>query len=131
MAILAAARWLTFIVFLVGTNRVEPGIWRAPQFDREQLGRLLDLGSWITITNLVSPLLVYCDRFIIGTLVSASLVAYYTTPQDAISRVLALPIAMAATLYPAIGCWRSRSPWQQRCTQRSPCAMPSNHSRAS
>jgi O-antigen/teichoic acid export membrane protein len=60
------------------------------------------MGSWITISNVVSPFLSYCDRFLIGSLLSVTAVAYYTTPQDAITKLLVLPAAIVSVLFPFI-----------------------------
>lgn len=67
------------------------------------LRRLLSFGGWLTITNVVSPLMTSVDRFVIGSLVAVSQVAYYTTPYEIVMRVLVLPGALSATLFPLLG----------------------------
>lgn len=102
MGILVGARSLTFLSFAYGAWHVEKSIRTRPHFDKSSLGRMLKLGSWITITNVISPILVYCDRFFIGSILSVTSVAFYTTPQDTITKLLALPIAMVTVLFPYI-----------------------------
>lgn len=69
-------------------------------FDREQLGPLLTSGGWLTVSNIISPLMGYADRFIIGGTLSAGLVAYYTTPNEMITKIWIIPGALTAVLFP-------------------------------
>lgn len=67
-----------------------------------QFTLLLREGGWITVTNIVGPLMVTFDRFAVGALVSLAAVAHYTLPQEAALRLLLVPLALAATIYPAL-----------------------------
>ncbi len=58
-------------------------------------------GGWMTLSNVISPFMGYVDRFIIGGVVSAAAVAYYTTPQEIILRLWIVPGALTAVLFPA------------------------------
>jgi O-antigen/teichoic acid export membrane protein len=70
---------------------------------KPMLLRLFRFGGWMTLTNMVSPLMSYMDRFVIGALVSVSVVAYYTTPHELVMRLLIIPGALATTLFPVFG----------------------------
>lgn len=63
---------------------------------------LVHYGGWITVSSLLGPIIVYADRFVIGYLVSAAAVSYFSVPSDALSRVLVLPVSMASAAFPAI-----------------------------
>jgi O-antigen/teichoic acid export membrane protein len=67
-----------------------------------QFALLLREGGWITVTNVVGPLMVTFDRFAVGGLVSLAAVAHYTMPQEAALRLLLVPLALATALYPAL-----------------------------
>jgi O-antigen/teichoic acid export membrane protein len=69
---------------------------------RAAVGKLLRFGGWITVTNIVGPLMVYFDRFLIGTLLTMSAVAYYTTPFEVITRLWIVPEALVGVLFPAL-----------------------------
>jgi O-antigen/teichoic acid export membrane protein len=60
------------------------------------------LSGWITVTNIIAPLIVYVDRFLIGTLISAKAITYFATPFEIISKVLLIPSAIVGVLYPVI-----------------------------
>jgi O-antigen/teichoic acid export membrane protein len=58
--------------------------------------------SWLSITNIVSPLMVSMDRFVIGSLMTLSAVAYYTASYTAMSRLLILPSSVVRALLPEV-----------------------------
>lgn len=62
---------------------------------------LLRVGGWITVSNVVGPLMVYLDRFLIGAVLGATAVAYYATPFEVVSRLWVVPGAIAAVYFPA------------------------------
>lgn len=80
---------------------VFPELRARPRFDREELRALLRFGGWVSVSNAVSPLLMYLDRIAIAVLVSMSAVTAYTAPFEAVTRLSLVPAALAATLFPA------------------------------
>jgi len=69
-------------------------------FKLQVLKTLLSFGSWITLSNIVSPLMVYADRFILSSTLGASRVAFYTAPAEAVARMGIVPGALAKVLFP-------------------------------
>jgi len=63
--------------------------------------QLFSFGGWIMISSFISPILVYFDRFFIGSIISMTAVTFYTAPYEAITRLLIIPISMTMTLFPA------------------------------
>jgi O-antigen/teichoic acid export membrane protein len=57
-------------------------------------------GGWITISNVISPLMLYSDRFVLATLVSPKAVAWYVTSQEVLLRTMVIPAALAGVLFP-------------------------------
>lgn len=62
---------------------------------------LYETGGWMTVSNIVSPLMGYIDRFFIGVLVSATAVAYFATPQELVTKIWILPGALTTVLFPS------------------------------
>ncbi|MFQ6673574.1 MAG: flippase, partial [Fidelibacterota bacterium] len=87
-------------MYLVLSLRVFPILRRKPLFKSLALRKLLSYGGWITITGVISPVLVYMDRFFIGSILSITAVAFYAAPYDAIHRLRFLPIAVMKTFFP-------------------------------
>lgn len=63
---------------------------------------LLRFGGWLTVSSIVGPLIVYVDRFVLGATGSASTVGFYAAPFEIVSRLLIIPAALAAALFPAL-----------------------------
>lgn len=65
------------------------------------LPKLLRFGSWVTVSQLVSPALVYLDRLLIASFVSLGAVTLYTVPYEVMMRLRIIPSSLVTTLYPA------------------------------
>ncbi len=78
-----------------------PVLVRRLVFSRKAALALLGFGGWMTVTNVVGPLLTYLDRFLIGVLISATAVAYYATPYEVVTKLLVIPAALVGVLFPA------------------------------
>lgn len=53
------------------------------------------------VSSIVGPILVYLDRFLIGSLLTMSAVAYYSAPYEAVTRLWVIPASLTMTLFPA------------------------------
>jgi len=65
------------------------------------LAKLLKFGTWVSISQVISPLLVYLDRILIASFVSLGAVTLYTVPFEAMTRLRIVPSSLVNTLYPA------------------------------
>lgn len=81
--------------------KLPPG-WLKAEFSREKMRELLGFGAWMTVSNIISPLMVTADRFVISGVLGAAVVAYYTVPSEALVRVLVIPGALTAALFPRL-----------------------------
>lgn len=70
-------------------------------WNRKAFRALMAFGGWLTVSNIISPIMVYLDRFLISSLISISVVAYYATPFDAVTKLWLIPSALAGVLFPA------------------------------
>lgn len=75
------------------------GLWH---WDRQQAHGLLRFGGWLTVSNVISPLMVYFDRFLLSNLNGATTVSFYTAPAEAITRLLNIPGAVVRVIFPLI-----------------------------
>jgi O-antigen/teichoic acid export membrane protein len=66
------------------------------------LRQLLSFGGWVTVSNIVGPVIVYVDRFVIGALVAASSVVIYAVPFDLVSRLPVLVASLCSVLLPEL-----------------------------
>lgn len=82
--------------------RFAGGTEASAESPRHDLAVLLSYGGWITVSSVVSPVLVYFDRFFISASLGLGAVAYYVTPYEVLSRMMILPQAMMAAIFPAM-----------------------------
>lgn len=97
LAALRIAAWVAHLYLCVKTLPYGGGF----KVRVDAMRALLRLGSWMTVSNLVGPLMVYLDRFLIGAFISMAAVAYYATPYEIISKLWLIPAAISAVLFPA------------------------------
>lgn len=100
IAVLMAGRIVSGLVYLVLCIRVMPTL-RQIALDRSTVMPLFRFGGWMTVSNVVGPLMVYLDRFLIGVVISIAAVAYYATPYEMVTKLLVIPGAIAGVLFPA------------------------------
>jgi O-antigen/teichoic acid export membrane protein len=101
IGVLVCGRLVSWIAYTVMCFRVEPAIRESIRFEVGYFKPLFSFGGWMTVTNIVGPLMVYMDRFLIGAILSLSAVAYYATPFEVVSKLLVVPAAIMGVLFPA------------------------------
>ena len=100
VTLILLARSGTLIAFSLMSLRIIPKL-RECSVSFSRFKHLFAYGGWITITSIVSPLLVYLDRFLIGSLLTITAVAYYTAPYEAVTRLSIISASLTMTLFPA------------------------------
>jgi O-antigen/teichoic acid export membrane protein len=93
---------LTALVYLLACLVLVPALRGLPKVDRELLRPMLSFGGWVAISDLVIPIFVYLDRWMVGAMVSVGDVTYYSVPNEMLSRLLIIPSAIAAVIFPAM-----------------------------
>jgi O-antigen/teichoic acid export membrane protein len=101
IAVLVIGRALTLLVYLCLCLRVLPTLRQRFSPRRVVVLQLLRFGSWLTVTNIIGPLMVYMDRFLLGALVSVTAVTYYATPYEIATKLWVIPTAFIGVLFPA------------------------------
>ena len=99
--VLLVGRLVAAIAYVWLCLRVTPGLARRPQIRLANMITVLGLGAWISVSNFISPVIAYADRFVIGAAVSVAAVAYYAAPYDLVVRALFIPSAIASVFFPA------------------------------
>jgi O-antigen/teichoic acid export membrane protein len=75
--------------------------------DFKTFSKLLSFGGWLTLSNIVIPVLTYVDRFLISYFLSASVLAYYTAPFEIVQRMWIVPVSLTMTLFPAFSAFKA------------------------
>lgn len=85
------------LLYRIGKAR---GYWR--QTDQAPSQGLLAMAGWMSVSNVISPVMVYCDRFILAVSAGPVAVAQYAAPFDILSRLAVFPEALFSVLFPKI-----------------------------
>lgn len=100
IVLIILARAGTLAVFFALDLRIFPTV-REYSISLTRFFHLFSYGGWVMITSIVGPILVYLDRFLIGSLLTIAAVTYYTAPYEAVYRILIISSSLSATLFPA------------------------------
>ena len=98
---LSFVRLSGFVAHLAYCVRSYPYLRQGRAKRGEHVRELLAFGSWLTVTNVVSPMMVYLDRFVIATILPMAAVAHYVTPYEAVSKLMLIPTAILGPMLPA------------------------------
>ena len=101
VAILMAVRLLGSALYMVFVLYIVPDLKQEQRLHFDDAVALLRFGGWMTVTNVVNPLLGDFDRFVIGALVSVEAVAYYNTAAELISKTWQVPLLLETTWFSA------------------------------
>ncbi len=99
---LIVSRALVLVLHFLAVNKYYRFGKSKPKFIKNELAKLFSFGFWMTLSNLIGPIMVVADRFFISAVLGASVVAYYTVPQDFVVRLLIIPAALATALFPRL-----------------------------
>lgn len=91
--------WILYLkqVFKIN-NEVRTNLYS--KFDFDLIRPLIKLSFWITIANIVGPIILYLDRFFISSIISATALTYYATPYEIVTKLLLIPNALTTVLFP-------------------------------
>ncbi len=98
---LALLRYLYMGLHLRLCFSVEPALKNYRSLPLSQSTHLMREGGWVSISNVIGPVMVYFDRFFVAAMIPTAQIPYYTTPAEIVSRLLILPSALSRTLFPA------------------------------
>src|SRR6185312_13460245 len=69
--------------------------------DAASVKPLFIFGGWMTVSNVLGPLMVTFDRFLIGSIISIAGVAYYSIPYEVVTKLWLISSALIGVLFPA------------------------------
>jgi O-antigen/teichoic acid export membrane protein len=99
VAALFIGRVAGFVLYLIFCLRVVPSL-RSFAFHRALVRPLLTFGGWLTLDDLVDPLVNFLDRFLIGSLISVAAVALYSVPYQLAAQGWIVTSGVSAVLFP-------------------------------
>ena len=101
VGVVAVVRLVSFAGHSMICLRVVPGMRQGFGFHKEFLGPMLGYGGWMPAVNIINPLMVQMDRFLVGAIISTAAVTFYTTPYELITKGWFLSNAVLGVIFPA------------------------------
>jgi O-antigen/teichoic acid export membrane protein len=98
--VLLASRVLGFLAYAWAVMQLKPAPLARPAFDQRLVVPLVTAGGWLTLGNIVDPVMGNADQFVIAATISASAVAYHATPSELITKLWIIPAALGTVLFP-------------------------------
>tara|TARA_B110000967_G_C18898763_1_gene572933 strand:+ start:2767 stop:4266 length:1500 start_codon:yes stop_codon:yes gene_type:complete len=102
VAALVVVKLIESIINFAFCINVVPKLLNNIRVQSSYIVKMLRFGGWMTVSNIIGPLILYLDRFLIGTIISVTAVAYYTAPFEIVNRMMVIPGAIVGVLFPAI-----------------------------
>ena len=93
-------RIIMWILYLLQCLNVQKEIRNEIKIDFKSITPVLKFSIWITLGNIIAPIILYSDRFLIGALISVVAITYYVTPYELVTRLLMIPVALSGVLFP-------------------------------
>lgn len=75
---------------------------------------LMSHGVWITLSNILAPIMSNFDKILLGSITVLKNVAFYTTPMEMISRLWAIPSSVTRVFFPKFAAAETDSAIQQQ-----------------
>jgi O-antigen/teichoic acid export membrane protein len=101
IAALIVNRAMSWLVYAIAIARALPDLRSNVRIDPACALPLLGFGAWITISSVITPMMLYLDRFLIGGLLSLGALAAYSIPMEIVSKSFILPAAVSGVMFPA------------------------------
>ena len=79
-----------------------PQLWSGFAIRMVHVGPLIKFGGWMTVSNVISPIMVYFDRFLVGARLGVATVPYYVVPYEVVNRLQFVPASISGVLFPAV-----------------------------
>ena len=126
VAVLVVIRYLAAVAHFAACWRALPDQLRPVRARASLVAPLLSFGGWMTVSNVISPLMASFDRFAIGSMVSLAAVGYYVTPNEIVTKLWVIPGPWWACSSPP-----SRSAWPPSPSTRCGCSTGASGSSSS
>ena len=100
VATLVVVRVVSLVAVTFICLRAYPELSRPAPYSRPVLHQMLSFGGWITVSNIVGPLMVYLGRFIVAAMISSEAVAHFSVSQDMLINLLTVPTLIVGVFFP-------------------------------
>ncbi|MDP1867810.1 MAG: flippase [Bradyrhizobium sp.] len=107
---LVVSRLVACVVYLSVCLKMYPALTQRPPLDAVPFREMLSYGGWMTVSNIIGPLIFYLGRLLLAVLVSADAVAYFSTPSDIVINLLTITAILTSVYFPMFAQQLTASP---------------------
>ena len=100
VVVLIIIRILIWLWYLQLCRKTNPGISSKGLFDFNAIKPVIKFSAWISLVNVIGPVILYSDRFLIGVLISATAISFYAVSYEVVSKLLLISGALVGVLFP-------------------------------
>lgn len=100
VAVLLVGRVVTTIAYVAAVRNELPASGASTRVTVVSRRELLSYGGWTTLSNMLSPIMEYMDRFFISSILGAAIVAFYTTPYELVFRLNFISEGILGVMFP-------------------------------
>jgi len=101
VGVLVAVRAVVVIAYLLLVTRfVTAQLPQGSTFDFRLLRRLAPFGAWVMVSNIIMPIFLYLDRFLVAALQGPTQLSYYVVPFEVVTRAWIIPASLVSALFP-------------------------------
>lgn len=101
VAILLIGRILGLYAHYHYCIKIIPNLKHNISYNKYYVMPLMSFGGWMTISNIIGPMMVYLDRFIIGSVLTMTAVSFYVAPYEMVTKLWMIPMGLIGVLFPA------------------------------
>jgi len=93
---------ISVFIYLFFCFKKMPELFMPFKFNVNIFNDLFSYGKWLLLSNIIGPLMIYMDRFVIGALLSVKQLTFYTIPFDFIKKIQAIPLSVGRAIFPTL-----------------------------
>ena len=87
-----------------------PALLEVRRLSRKAVRDLAATGAWMTLANVAGSLFTVLDRLVVGGVAGVAMLAYYSTPQEVVTKLSAIPGSISTVMFPAFSAHAGNHP---------------------
>ncbi len=119
VGVIAVGRYAALAAYAVVALKALPRGYAGSRLAGSTLVQLAAYGGWLIASNLINPLIISADRFVIAATVSVAAVTFYVTPYEVITKGWILSASLLGALFPVFSTLAHSEPGSIRAACRS------------
>lgn len=101
VVVLLLGRLLGLYAYYYYCLQTVPMLRKEIVFDKSKIKPLFSFGGWMSVINVIGPMMAYLDRFLIGSILTMTAVSYYVAQYEMVTKLVLLPMGLLGVLFPA------------------------------